>query len=100
MVNASLKKCLIQAMQVTSFGCSKTCYSSNIILEENNLPPISYCLFSKPDFNARCWAYVAFKCILTAAITLRLCAIELRPTSDKDTELLNRQFPFALPFGV
>ena len=37
MVNVSLNKCLIiQAIEVTSLGCSKTCYSSNIILEKNN----------------------------------------------------------------
>ena len=45
MVNASLNKCLKQAFQVTSLGCSKTCYLSNIILEENKLPHITYCLF-------------------------------------------------------
>ena len=45
MANASLKKCLTQTIQVTSLGCSKTCYSSNIVLEENHLPPT--CLFYK-----------------------------------------------------
>ena len=84
MVNALLNKYLIQAIQVTSLECSKTCYSSNIILEENNLPLIiMYCLFSKTDVNAKCWPYVAFKCGLAAAITLSLCAGELPPTSDK-----------------
>ena len=46
MVNASLNKWLIQAIQVTLLWCSKTCYGSNIILEEKNLPPIMHCLFS------------------------------------------------------
>ena len=78
MVNASLNKCLIQAIQVTSLGYSKTCYISNIILEENNLP--STCLFPQTNFNARCWAYVAFKCSFTATITLGLYASELPPT--------------------
>ena len=38
MINASLNKCLTQAIQIiyTSLGFSKTCHSSNIILEENN----------------------------------------------------------------
>ena len=33
-------RCLIQAIQVISLRCSKICYSSNIISEENNLPLI------------------------------------------------------------
>ena len=45
MVNALLNKYLIQAIQVTSLECSKTCYSSNIILEENNLPLIIIIVF-------------------------------------------------------
>ena len=33
-------RCLIQAIQVISLRCSKICYSSNIISEENKLPLI------------------------------------------------------------
>ena len=78
MFNASLNKCFIQAIQATSLRCSKRCYSSNIILEENNLPPITYCLFSSTYFHCKMLGipYAAFKCSLTAAITLTLCASE------------------------
>ena len=47
-VNASLNKCLIKAIQVTCFGYSNSpvvCATSNIVLVENNLPPITYWLF-------------------------------------------------------
>ena len=50
MVNASVNKFLIQAIQVTCF--ESICASSNNVLEENNLPLIVYWFFSKPDFNA------------------------------------------------
>ena len=85
MFNASLNKCLIQSIQVTSLRCSKRCYSSSIILEENNLPPITYCLFSSTYFHCKMLGipYAAFKCSLTAAINLSLCVSEFPTTSDK-----------------
>ena len=55
-----------------------------------------YCLFPKTDFNARCLAYVAFKCSSTAATTLSLCTSELSPTSDKEAELRTGTFHLAL----
>ena len=61
MVNASLDKCVIQAIQVDRHA------SSNIVLEKKNLPTI-----------------------------MNLCASESTRTSDKDAELLNRQFPFGI----
>ena len=48
MVYVSLNKCLIKAIQVTCFGYSNSpvvCATSNIVLVENNLPPITYWLF-------------------------------------------------------
>ena len=46
------------------------CASSNIVLcEEINLPPFIHQLVSSTDLNAESWAYVIFKCSLTAAIT-------------------------------
>ena len=57
---------------------------------------VMYWLFSLTYFNARCWAYVPFKCSLTVAITLGLCASELSPTSDKDPELRTGTFHLSL----
>ena len=42
----------LQAIQVTSLEDGQRRANSNIVLEENNLPPIIYCLFSYTDFNA------------------------------------------------
>ena len=86
MVNTSLANASYRLLKSLLWDVQRRA-SSNIVIEENNLPPIFYCLFSKTDFNARCWAYVAFKCSSTVAITLSLCASELSPTSDKDAEL-------------
>ena len=99
MFNASLNKCLIQAIQVTSLRCSKRCYSSNIILEENNLPPITYCLFSSTYFHCKMLGipYAAFKCSLTAAITLSLCASEFPTNSDKHSFV---ELAVSICFGI
>ena len=62
--------------------------SSNIVFEQKiTYHPLFIAFFHKLISMQRCWAYVAFKYISTAAITLILCASELSPISDKDAEL-------------
>ena len=51
-------------------------------------------LFSSTDFNADIWHnYMAFKCSLTATLTLSSSINGLSPSDDKDAEL-KKQFPF------
>ena len=98
MVNASLDKWHIQAIQVTFFRMLKSVLVQTLSQRKITYHPLSvmYCLFPKTDFNARCLAYVAFKCSSTAATTLSLCTSELSPTSDKEAELRTGTFHLAL----